>query len=138
METFSFPKSSRLLRPGDYAKVFDDVRVRIPDRHFLILATPNSLGHARIGLIFSKRNLKLAVQRNRIKRLVRESFRHETGLPAMDIVVLGRQGLAQQPNQVITDSLRQVWRRLIRKSAETAKPAVTANRPNSGTGEGTP
>lgn len=117
MGTFSFPKAARLLRPGDYAKVFDDVQVRIPDKHFLILATPNSLGHARIGLIFSKRNLKLAVQRNRIKRLVRESFRLNTNLPAMDIVVLGRQGLATQPGSDVARSLEHIWQRLIRKSA---------------------
>lgn len=136
MGTFSFPKSSRLLRPGDYAKVFDDVKIRVPDRHFLILATPNTLGHARIGLIFSKRNLKLAVQRNRIKRLVRESFRHQTGLPALDIVVLGRQGLAHQTNQAITDSLQHVWRRLVRKSAETSKPSGSAHSLSPRTGEG--
>jgi len=66
MKALSFPKSSRLLTPKDYAKVFDDVQIRVPHRNFLILATSNARGHARIGLVFSKKNLKLAVQRNRI------------------------------------------------------------------------
>ena len=92
MKALGFPKSHRLLRPADYGKVFNDVQLKVPHRNFLILATPNNLGHARIGLIFSKKNLKLAVQRNRVKRQVRESFRHQTDLPGLDLVVLGRQG----------------------------------------------
>lgn len=125
MEAFTFPKALRLLRPGDYAKVFNDVQVRVPDKHFLILATPNTLGHARLGLVFSKRNLKLAVQRNRIKRLVRESFRQRPDLPPMDIIVLGRQGLAVQTNPLINQSLQNIWHRFVRKSAKSGQPGAT-------------
>ena len=42
---------------------------------------------ARLGLIVSKRMLPRAVDRNRAKRVIRESFRHAVELPAMDIVV---------------------------------------------------
>ncbi len=118
MGAFSFPKSSRLLRPGDYAGVFDNVKIRVPHRHFLILATPNSLGHARLGLIFSKRNLKHSVQRNRVKRLVRETFRHRTDLDAMDIVVLGRQNLARQDNKALHKALDQLWQKLAGTTSE--------------------
>lgn len=115
MKALSFPKSHRLLKPGDYGKVFNDVRIRVPHRNFLILATPNSLGHARIGLVFSKKNLKLAVQRNRVKRRVRETFRLQPELPGLDIIVLGRQGLAQLDNQTVTATLNDLWSRLVRK-----------------------
>lgn len=115
MKALTFPKSSRLLSSRDYGKVFNDVQVRVPHRHFLILASPNTLGHARVGLVFSKKNLKLAVQRNRVKRLVRESFRHQTDLPALDIIVLGRQGLASLDNQTLNAILEDLWRRLRNK-----------------------
>lgn len=115
MKTLAFPKSHRLLRPSDYSKVFDDVQIKVPHRNFLILATPNSLGHARIGLIFSKKNLRFSVERNRVKRQVRETFRHQTNLPNLDIIVLGRQGLAQVDNSALTSSLNDLWRRVKKK-----------------------
>ncbi|WP_166252895.1 ribonuclease P protein component [Marinobacter salicampi] len=133
MKTSGFPKSSRLLTPRDYSGVFDDVRIRVPHRHFLILATPNDLGHPRVGLVFSKKNLKLAVQRNRIKRQVRETFRHQPGLPAVDIVVLSRQGLVDIANTDVSRMLEDIWQRLIRKSAQsqqTDQSSVAANKGN--------
>ncbi|QSP95567.1 ribonuclease P protein component [Marinobacter salinisoli] len=132
MKALSFPKSHRLLRPADYGKVFNDVQIKVPHRNFLILATPNQLGHARIGLIFSKKNLKLAVQRNRIKRQVRESFRHQQQLPALDIVVLGRQGLKDLNNQAVNKALAELWRRLTKKygpiQAASTSPAELSDR----------
>lgn len=112
MKALTFPKSHRLLKPSDYSKVFDDVQLKVPHRNFLILAAPNNLGHARVGLIFSKKNLKLAVQRNRIKRQVRETFRNQQDLPALDIIVLGRQGLAQLENPAVHSALDDIWRRV--------------------------
>lgn len=116
MGDHSFPKTSRLLRPADYSGVFDDVQIRVPHRHFLILASPNTLGRPRLGLIFSKRNLKHAVQRNRVKRVVRETFRHRKDLGSLDIVVLGRQNLATQDNQALHRALDSIWRKLAGKS----------------------
>jgi len=115
MKTLGFPKSHRLLKPSDYSKVFDDVALKVPHRNFLILATPNDRGHARIGLIFSKKNLRLAVQRNRIKRQVRETFRLQQDLPSLDIIVLGRQGLSQLDNSAVRSSLNDLWRRVKKK-----------------------
>jgi ribonuclease P protein component len=115
MTACRFPKSARLLTPRDYAQVFDDVKIRVPHRNFLILASENANGLSRIGLVFSKKNLKLAVQRNRVKRRVRETFRLQTDFPALDIVVLGRKGLADIDNAVLNDVLDDLWSRLKRK-----------------------
>lgn len=125
MGTYAFPRSSRLLTPRDYSVVFSDVQLRVPHKHFLILATPNSLGHARVGLVFSKKNLKHAVQRNRVKRLVRDTFRHRTDMPALDIVVLSRQGLAGIENRELHPMLNDLWQRLIRKSCRIDPPRDT-------------
>lgn len=129
MKALGFPKSARLLRPADYSKVFDDVQLKVPHRNFLILATPNNLGHARIGLVFSKKNLKLAVQRNRVKRQVRETFRLQSDLPGVDIVILGRQGLANLDNQTIRDSLNDLWRRLKKKYHQSSPSRAAESRP---------
>lgn len=123
MGIFAFPRSSRLLTPRDYSEVFSDVQIRVPHKHFLILAKPNALGHARVGLVFSKKNLKHAVQRNRVKRLVRETFRHQPDLPPLDIIVLSRQGLANVENPDLNLMLPDLWQRLIRKARQISLPA---------------
>lgn len=126
MKALAFPKRDRLLTPSDYSRVFDEVQLKVPHRNFLILATPNQVGHARVGLIFSKKNLRLAVQRNRIKRQVRETFRHQTDLPGIDIVVLGRQGLTQLDNAAVRSALDELWTRLKKKAfqAGVSEPPV--------------
>ncbi len=135
MKALSFPKSSRLLTPRDYARVFDDVQIRVPHRNFLILATLNSEKHARVGLVFSKKNLKLAVQRNRIKRRVRETFRLQTDFPSLDIVVLGRRGLADIDNAALNELLDDLWSRLRRKHRHVTT-AVTQPPPEGSKGRG--
>ncbi|MBR9870243.1 MAG: ribonuclease P protein component [Gammaproteobacteria bacterium] len=127
MKALTFPKSVRLLKPADYGKVFDDVQLKVPHRNFLILAAPNNLGHARVGLIFSKKNLRHAVQRNRIKRQVRETFRLQQDLPSLDIIVLGRQGLNTLENPDVRSSLNDIWRRVKKKYRQLAKTPSDAN-----------
>lgn len=59
-----------------------------------------------------------AVRRNRIKRLVRESFRqHQHMLPAVDIVVNARAGVRDAESAAITESLRKHWQAVIKKCA---------------------
>ena len=66
-------------------------RSRGGDKYFTVFARPTEAGCARLGVAVSKRNLRLAVQRNRLKRLVRESFRNSTIRDlSLDIVVLPR------------------------------------------------
>jgi ribonuclease P protein component len=54
----------------------------------IVMARPNQVGYPRLGMIVAKRLLKRAVDRNRVKRCVRESFRQLfPELPACDFVV---------------------------------------------------
>ncbi|GAB4350592.1 MAG: hypothetical protein Kow0073_05070 [Immundisolibacter sp.] len=53
-----------------------------------VITLHNHLGWPRLGLVIPKRRVRLAVHRNRLKRWIRESFRHhQQRLPAADIVV---------------------------------------------------
>ncbi len=78
-------------------------------------------------MVFSKKNLKLSVQRNRVKRLVRETFRTRPDLPALDIVVLSRQGLATLSNAELNPVLTGLWQRLKKKSDQLQR---TTNQPD--------
>lgn len=78
-----------------------------------MLARANGLPWARLGLVISGRCARRAVDRHRLKRLVRESFRlHQGRLAGLDVVVIGKPGLAQRSNQEVFASLERHWRRL--------------------------
>jgi len=65
---------------------------------------------ARLGLAISKKNCRHASGRNRIKRVVRESFRqHKMELTGLDIVVLNQPACRGAPNDSLFDSLARHW-----------------------------
>lgn len=112
----SFPPSARLRHQSQFDKVFKRPKKSI-DRYWVVLASAHPLdatdGHARLGLVISKKRIRLAVQRNRIKRLVRESFRvHQYALNPWDIIVLARDTTAQFDNACLRASLEKHWQRL--------------------------
>ncbi|WP_223351813.1 ribonuclease P protein component, partial [Escherichia coli] len=82
-----FDRDKRLLTARQFSAVFDSPTGKVPGKHVLLLARENGLDHPRLGLVIGKKNVKLAVQRNRLKRLIRESFRHnQETLAGWDIV----------------------------------------------------
>jgi len=116
-----FPRRARLTEALDYEQVFKRCRYRLNDRRFTLLAHANREGRPRLGLVVSKKVARNAVARNRIKRVIRESFRHwQTRLDALDIVILGRAGVITQPNQALDAALGKLWTQLIEKCADSS------------------
>lgn len=112
----SFGRDKRLLASAEFKAVFDNAVVRVSHKHLLLLAKPNSLAFSRIGLVVAKKSIRRAVARNRIKRVVRETFRQGKTVPvALDIVFLARRGLDILPAQAQTEVLNQSWQRLSEK-----------------------
>ncbi len=130
MTGFAFPRCLRLLNAGDYSSVFNDVHVRVADKHLLILARPNELSHPRVGLVIAKKHVRRAADRNQVKRILRESFRlHQHQLPNMDLVILARQGLGALEKPELHQLMEKSWKRLLRyaeKAANTPAPAGKA------------
>jgi len=118
--TYKFVRESRLLTPGQFQSVFSKP-IRFGSRHFTILITPTTLSDAanknnRLGLAIAKKRVKLAVQRNRIKRIIRESFRlNQHNLPAIDMVVMVKSGIDQLDNTEINQQLEKIWRKIIQR-----------------------
>ena len=112
----SFPKSARLLTSAQYSRVFEQSKRRASTRHALLLALSSNEGQSsRLGLVVAKKNVRLAHERNRIKRLVREYFRcHPTETP-MDLIFLARRGVAELTNQQIGAQLDELWSKLGRQ-----------------------
>jgi len=83
-----------------------------------LLAISNEQGNPRLGLVISRKAARTAVARNRIKRQVRESFRHlQQQLGGLDIVAIGRPGIALQANRDFAESLESLWNKLIKSCA---------------------
>lgn len=80
-------RDARLVNKADFDQVFADNQ-RARTDCVMVMARPNQVGYPRLGMVIAKRLLARAVDRNRVKRCVRESFRQVLPeLPACDFVV---------------------------------------------------
>ncbi|MDX1695633.1 MAG: ribonuclease P protein component [Ketobacteraceae bacterium] len=124
MASGAFQRSQRLLTSRDYQVTFDKARIRFSTPVLLVLAAEQTdqggqlpAGPARLGLVVGKKHLKRAVDRNRFKRLARESFRHHQQLlEGLDIIVLARAGAGRvEDDREIPQLLDKAWRYIQRK-----------------------
>lgn len=102
------PKQARLLNKADYNAVFSK-SVKVSNSLFLILIHKTTRPQSRLGLVISKKVDKRAVQRNRIKRIIREYFRNLECDLSCDFVVLARPKVTQCNNHQLFESLDQLW-----------------------------
>ncbi|MCK4709429.1 MAG: ribonuclease P protein component [Gammaproteobacteria bacterium] len=115
-----FPKCAKLLKPAEFKRVFNAAN-RVSDRHLTIFYAANDLNQARLGLAISKKVSKLAVDRNRIKRLARETFRlKQQQLPFSDFVVLARASAVKTDNKVLISSFNKLWNKLSQSKPEAS------------------
>lgn len=117
-----FPKSARLLTPSDFKQVMESAEVKSGQPNFLMLATVTGKTSARLGFIVSKKRVKLAVERNRIKRCLRETFRqvqHE--LPPFDVVFLAKSHLAELTNHELQQSGKNALQHLSKRYQKLQK-----------------
>ena len=119
MLSFGFSAQLRLLQASDFKSVFDGALYKVHQSGFMLLAVPStnqSLEHARIGLVIAKRKIRRAHERNRVKRLARESFRlHQAELPALDIVLMAKADAQTLSNEVLQQELNLAWRQLTKR-----------------------
>lgn len=113
------------MRAADFDNVFQNGQ-RSGDRFFTVLFHLNNLNRPRLGFAISKQKVRLAVARNRLRRLVRESFRQRvTGLPSVDLVVLARDATSTAATREIVASLESHWARITIGSSNTTESSGT-------------
>jgi ribonuclease P protein component len=108
-ERLTFPAARRLRRKGEFDQLYARGK-RLGNHHFGITFRPNDLGLARLGLAVASKPFGGSVPRNRIRRLIRESFRlrqHE--LPCVDLVVSARTGAKSASPAQLRASLDGLW-----------------------------
>ena len=119
----AFSRAARLTNKHEFGRVFARPRVA-QDRYFRVLSRSNGLDRSRLGMAVSIKVCKQAPGRNRLKRLIRESFRHHQGDLAKqggrDFVVLPRPQAATICNPTLNDALAKLWRRSLKDRADTS------------------
>ncbi len=107
-----FPRRYRLLTPADFKWVF--AKPRKNNKKVLVAySRVNEKNNPRLGMAFSKKAVRKSVERSRLKRICRESFRlHCFGDKGVDIILLARPGLELTSNQQLKLILNSIWRSL--------------------------
>ena len=108
-ERLTFPAARRLRRKWEFDQLYARGK-RLGNSHFGATVQPNALGLARLGLAVASKPFGGSVPRNRIRRLIRESFRlrqHE--LPDVDLVISARPRAKDATAAELRASLDGLW-----------------------------
>lgn len=108
----NFSKSQRLYKKEHIQAVFANKR-KLAGCFFSIFFSKNDINNSRLCIIVAKKNIRFAVQRNKIKRIIRESFRiNQHTLKGLDIVVYPYRTNEEINNQQWLLNLDKQWQKL--------------------------
>ncbi|MBW4053951.1 MAG: ribonuclease P protein component [Proteobacteria bacterium] len=105
----TFPKTARLRKRAEFLQLAS-AQHKTTVRGFLVVWRENDLQTARLGITASKK-IGCSVVRNRVKRYLREFFRHNRiGMTAVDVNVIPRRESAQMAYPDIERELSKAFR----------------------------
>ena len=85
--SLGYPRRVRIIKTDDFSSVFN-FRKRISGHFLVIHYQKNQLGWARLGLVTAKKITSLSVDRNYMKRVLRELFRRQQRrLKSLDLII---------------------------------------------------
>lgn len=130
----TFPPRARLRKPWQFQQTFSNGRrfnaamFRLHAHLAATDATPSdgvAAPIARLGISVSKRVAAHAVERNRIRRIARDSFRHlRQRLPAGDYVLLAQREAAGASGPALRAALAGLWQRALALKPGAAAPTM--------------
>ena len=87
-----------------FSEIFSSPDKKHSTDNFLLLCKENFLEHPRLGVAIRKKDIKLAVNRNRIKRKIKGSFRSKVlELQKKDYVVFVKRKLSDKDKEINKD-----------------------------------
>jgi ribonuclease P protein component len=110
MSLYTFRKEERIRRRADFQRISrEGTKFQTP--HFRVSILQNRLPHRRLGITVG-RKVGRAVQRNRLKRRIREFFRLNRGvLPERaDLVITAREGAAGLNDWQLSEELKGLFK----------------------------
>ena len=109
-EEFSFTHRDRLLNASQFTSVFDQA-TKSSSEFFTILSRENTEEQARLGIVVAKRRAKRSVDRNIIKRIIRESFRlNKAALPKNDFIVILKRPIKIIKRANLRQQMETLWK----------------------------
>ena len=117
-----FQKDQRLLNARQFQNVFDHVDCKQSGKYFTFLSASSQQAKQRLGLVIAKKHIPLSVNRNKIKRAIREVFRQPldqkpatTEITSFDVIVLAKSSANHLDAAQLNKELKKQWLRLIAK-----------------------
>ncbi len=111
----------RLRRRKDFERVFSGRSISIHELGITVRYIENTLGHPRFAVVVPKKSVKLAVRRNRIKRIVKEAIRHlikKGKIPNYDIVIVVRKDISKMKSYDVEDRFNSlIYDMMMKKSS---------------------
>lgn len=128
MTLYNFSTDVRIRCAADYKSVFDGALFKVHQPHFLFLAKLTEQPNSRLGIVVAKKKVRRAHERNRIKRLTRESFRlHQPNFGSdIDVVVMPKVGIETITNAELYQQLDFAWQKLQRLAKKHSKVGTTS------------
>ena len=122
VKSYLFRPEQRIRNSAGFQAVFDSPNCKVAVPQYLVLIRANQQNQSRLGFVIARKKIRFAVNRNRIKRVVRNSFRlHQYDLPTVDVVFIARQGLDKLSNSELASALVKTWQQVNRRYQASIK-----------------
>ncbi len=109
LDNYSFTPQERLHTASQHQRVFNQAD-KSSSESFIMLFRENNVGFPRTGVVVAKRKAKRAVDRNLIKRIVRDSFRlNKTKLPSYDFIVILKSPITKIRRDKLRKEITILW-----------------------------
>lgn len=126
MASFRFTKQAKIVKTDDFSSVFN-LRKRIAEKHLVMRYCSNEANTVRLGLIVSKKTAKLAVQRNYMRRVLRELFRlNQHRLPAVDLVIQVQKVFEKPEFIAIKQEFEYLMQKLVTKLSTNKNDSISS------------
>ncbi len=131
--TLRFSGHHRLKKATDFSSVFNDTSVRQSGDSILLLGKLSHKPMNRLGMVIAKKNIPRAVDRNKIKRVMREVFRNQSSFPtdtSLDIVLLVKGKIPKDVAASLYQKLEIQLKKLLKKANAVQKRDANAQTSN--------
>lgn len=108
---FTLTKELKLIKTNQFNFVFQQNK-KLSISNIILLSRLNIVKYPRLGISISKKKIKKSHERNRIKRIIRESFRlNQHIIFYMDFIFIVKKNIIHLNNNIIIETLEKLWKR---------------------------
>jgi ribonuclease P protein component len=122
LKSQGFPRQARIIKTDDFSSVFS-FRKRVSGHFLAIHYQYNTLGRARLGLVVAKKIARRSVDRNYMRRVLREFFRkQQMDIGPIDVVLRVQKIFHHQEFETVAQEFNELLFRLKRSTKKELSP----------------